>query len=94
MPSESRVAQLAIEHPGDDLHVTVRMHAEPVAGLDGVVVVHDEQPVVHHVRRVVVVTEMERVPGVEPVERRMEALTRLAHLDGRAHDQLPTGTSG
>jgi hypothetical protein len=39
------VRELALQHPGDDLHVAVRVRAEPSARAHDVVVVDDQQPV-------------------------------------------------
>ena len=48
------VLERAVEHPRDDLHVAVRVRAEPAAGRDDVVVVDEQQPVVRVLRVVVV----------------------------------------
>ena len=75
------VDQGALEHPGDDLHVLVRVGVEPGAGVDDVVVVDQQQPVVG-VGRVVVVAEGERVLGVQPPELALVAVLGAADVDG------------
>jgi hypothetical protein len=72
----------AFEHPGDDLHVAVRVRAEAAARRDHVVVDHQELPVVGVVP-VVVVAEAEAVPRVEPVDLRVEPVLGAVH--GRRH---------
>ena len=75
------VDQGALEHPGDDLHVLVRVGVEPGAGVDDVVVVHQQQPVVG-VGAVEVVAEGERVLGVQPPELALVAVLGAADVDG------------
>ena len=77
------VAELAVEHPGHDLHVAVAVRPESATGADGVVVVDDQEPVTD-VARVVVRPEAEAVPGVEPVEVGVESAARGAHVDGHS----------
>ena len=77
LPSLSRCDERAVEHPGDDLHVAVRMRAEAAAGRDHVVVQYEQQTVVRVVR-VVVLAEAEAVPRVEPRDLGMEAGARRA----------------
>src|SRR5262245_127334 len=59
------VLQCALEHVGQDLHVTVTVGTEPGAGLDAIVVDHSQHPEAH-VRGVVVVAERKGVAAVEP----------------------------
>src|SRR2546429_10013599 len=54
------VLELAVEHPGDDLHVLVRVGGEPGAAPHGVVVEDEQEPVVR-VGGVVVAAEAEAV---------------------------------
>ena len=54
LPCGVLVHEAAVEHPGDDLHVAVRVRLEPDAGRDDVVVGDQQQPEVR-VGRVVVV---------------------------------------
>ena len=77
--------QLAVEHPGDDLHVAVRVRGEAGAARDAVVVGDDEQPVAH-VSRVEVAAEAEAVAGVEPGDPRVEAVVGPAQVDLRLRD--------
>ena len=77
------VHQRPAQHPGDDLHVAVRVGVEPGAGRDDVVVVHQQQPVVG-VRGVVVAAERERVVRVEPGDAGGEAVGRAADVDRRS----------
>ena len=67
------VLERAVEHPGDDLHVAVRVHAEAAAGRHDVVVEDAQQPVVG-VPRVVELAEAEAVPRIEPVDPGVEPL--------------------
>ena len=71
------VHEPALEHPGDDLHVLVRVSAEAGAGLHAVVV-RDEQQAVVRVGRVVVVPEAEAMAAVEPVDLRVRRVCRPA----------------
>ena len=70
------------EHPGDDLHVAVRVGVEARAAADDVVVV-DEQQSVAGVARVVVVPEAERMVGVQPADVGGEAIGRPADVDAQ-----------
>ena len=54
------VLERALEHVGDDLHVAVRVGAEPAARRDAIFVDHAQRAEAH-VRRIVVVGERERV---------------------------------
>src|ERR1700730_9549056 len=74
------VIEAAREHPGDDLHVLMRVGTETGAGLDAVVVRHEQQPVVR-VGRVVMLAEAEAVPAVEPVEFGVVARVGAANVD-------------
>src|SRR5262249_57647980 len=64
--------ELAVEHPGEDLHVAMRMGPEAAPGIDDVVV-DDSQGAEPHVAGVVVVAEREGGPAVQPVEPRPSA---------------------
>ena len=77
------VAQAALEHPGDDLQVAVRVAGVAAAGCDHVVVVRDEQRV-PDVGRVVVRGEGEGVARHDAVVLAAEALGRRAYVDGHA----------
>ena len=59
------VGEFAGEDVCDDFHVAVRVHVEPAAALDDVVV-EDAQLGEVHVRRIVVVREREMPVGFEP----------------------------
>ena len=61
------VHERSVEHPGDDLHVAVRVGLEPGAGRDHVVVA-DEQQAMVGVGRVPVAAEREGVLRVEPAD--------------------------
>src|SRR6266850_2233052 len=74
------MCQPALEHVGQDLHVPVRMRAESLPWLHGVVVDH-AQRAEPHVFGVVVVAEREGVPGIEPTGVGVEAVAGLAQLD-------------
>src|SRR5207248_3345351 len=76
------VLELAVEHPGDDLHVAVGVGVEPGVWGDDVVVAHEQQPVVR-VLGVVVIAEAEAVAGVEPACSGMEVLVAPPHVDAR-----------
>ena len=74
------VFQPAGEHPGDDLHVAVRVGVKTAARSDDVVVVDQQQSVVG-VGRVVVVAERERMPGVQPVDGGPEPVVGAPDVD-------------
>jgi hypothetical protein len=76
------VDQRSPHHPGDDLHVLVRVGLEAATGDDDVVVVDQQQPVVGVVA-VVVVAEREGVLGVQPAEVGLETVVRVADVDLR-----------
>ena len=59
------VHQGALEYPGHDLHIAVRVGVEPGAGCHHIVVVHQQQSVMG-VRRVVVLGEGEGMLGIQP----------------------------
>jgi hypothetical protein len=69
--------QLAIENVGDDFHVAVAVRAEARVGRDAIVV-DDPQRAKAHLLRVVMISEGERVPAVQPVD------LRAASLRGRS----------
>src|SRR3954447_324854 len=92
------VHQGALHHPGDDLHVPVRMGLEPEARRHDVVVVDQQQPVVLVVV-VVVVAEREGVLAVQPPDPGAEPLVGAAYVDprgegGRAHVGAPRRRGG
>jgi len=74
------VQEAATQHPGDDLHVLVRVGVETAARRDNVVVVGPQQPMAD-VGRVVVVTERERVLRVEPVGLGHESVSGPSYVD-------------
>ena len=80
------VLELAVEDPGDDLHVAVGMRGEARPGPHPVVVADQQQPVVG-VLGVVVPGEAEAVLRVEPGDVSEEALVRPADVD--RHGQPP-----
>src|SRR5262249_51269551 len=59
------VLERALEDVGEDLHVAMAVRAETGSSLDAIVVDH-AQRAEPHLALVVVVTERERVPAVEP----------------------------
>ena len=79
MPLGVLVHEPALEHPGDDLHVAVRVRLEARAGRHDVVVVHEEQPEVG-VPRVVMRAEGEAVRAVEPAHVRGEPVGGTAQV--------------
>ncbi len=81
------VLEGAVEDVGDDFHVPVRVHGEPLPGADEVLVDDAQRPEAH-VPRVVVVGEREAVLGVEP------AVVRAAALRGRPHPHRRRGHRG
>ena len=80
------VLELTVEHPRDDLHVAVAVCAEPAGGRDAIVVGHDQQTVAR-VACVVVLSEAEAVPAVEPTDVGVEARARgpVVNRGGRCH---------
>jgi hypothetical protein len=78
------VDEAAVQDPGDDLHVAVRMGVETGAGGDDVVVGDQEQPEVG-VGGVVVPAEGEAVMGVEPAGTGVEAVVRPADVQLGVH---------
>src|SRR3954469_6498211 len=86
------VHQGALHHPGDDLHVPVRVGLEPEARRHDVVVVHQQQPVVLVVV-VVVVTEREGVLAVQPADLGAEPLVGAADVDARGEGGSAHGGS-
>ncbi len=70
------------QHPGDDLHVAVRVRPEAASGRDAVLVDDPQRPEAH-VLRVVIVGERERVAAVEPIEARLPALAGVPDGDHR-----------
>jgi hypothetical protein len=75
------VLDLTGQHPGDDLHVAVRMGAEALRRRDPIVVVDDQQAM-PRVPLVTVRTETETVPGVEPSDVGVPPGRGTANLDG------------
>ena len=71
----------AVENPGDDLHVGMRVLSEPTTPANDVVVVH-EQEAVMRVLRIMEAAEAERMPRIEPIDLGVEALACAAHVDG------------
>ena len=72
------VLQRAFEDVGDDLHVPVAVHAEPLTGLHAVIV-DDPQGAKAHVGGIVVVAKGKRVVGVEPAVVEVAPLGSLAN---------------
>ena len=64
------VLERAVDDVGNDLHVTMTMHAESLRRLDTILVDHAQRAEAHMLG-VIVTAERKRVPGVEP-----------AHVDG------------
>ena len=80
VPLRVLVHQLSAQHPGDDLHVPVRVRLEAAARRHDVVVVDQQQTEVG-VARVVVLAERERVLGVQPAEVGGEPVAGPAYVD-------------
>ena len=74
------VLERPVEDVGDDLHVPMAVHPEPLTGLHPVVV-DDPQGAKAHVGGVVVIAEGKRVIGVEPAVVEVASLGSLANLD-------------
>src|SRR5687767_9465582 len=77
------VLDLTGDHPCDDLHVSMMMHAEAASPVDDVVVAHQQQPMMR-VGRIVVIGEAERMPRVEPIDLRVEAGLGRSDIDAHA----------
>src|SRR5262249_28904883 len=75
--------QAAGQDPGHDLHVAVEVRREPGRRRNAIVVVHEQQTMMR-VRGVVVATEAEAVPAVEPADLRVRTGSGAADVD-RAH---------
>ncbi|MNO00548.1 hypothetical protein D3C81_2204630 [compost metagenome] len=71
----------AVQHIGDDLHVTVAVRAETAAGGDAVVVDHAQRAKAH-VSGIVVVGEGKGVKGIEPA---MVGVTPFGGAANRKH---------
>src|SRR3954467_750674 len=82
VPGGVLVHQRALHHPGDDLHVPVRVGLEAEARRHDVVVVDQQQPVVLVVV-VVVVAEREGVLAVRPPDPGAEPVVGAADVDAR-----------
>src|SRR6266478_34110 len=67
------VLESSLEHPGQNLHVPVRVRAEPLARLDAILVDDAQRPETH-LPGIVVRGEREGVRGVEPAVVDMPAL--------------------
>ena len=72
--------QRSVEHPGDDLHVAVRVRVEPGAGGHLVVVVDQQNPVVG-VGRVPVIAEREGMTGVQPADAGVWSVVGASNVD-------------
>jgi len=72
--------QFAREDISHDFHVAMRMHAEPLAGSDAILV-HDAERTEVVVGRVVIVAKGKGVVGVEP------AMVEMATLGGESRDE-------
>ena len=83
VPFRVLVLELAVEHPGDDLHVLMRMRAEAGARAHHVVV-RDQQQAVMRVLGIVVIREAEAVPRVEPGQARVKPLAGPTDVDRRS----------
>src|ERR1700721_4445319 len=81
--------QRAVQHPGHDLHVAVRMGFESGAGRDGVVVVDHE----HAVVRVAAQggdSRIERMASVQPADPGLMAIRAAAKARTRARRRRRT----
>src|SRR5262245_21677107 len=74
------VLERTIDDAGDDLHVSVAVSAEALAGRDAVLV-DDSQNAKSHLPGVVILPERERVETVEPVEPAPAAFPALPDLE-------------
>src|SRR4051795_12088643 len=94
VPGGVLVHQRALHHPGDDLHVPVRVRLEAEARRHDVVVVDQQQPVVLVVV-VVVVAEREGVLAVQPPDLGAEPFIGAADVDARGEGgSAHVGSSG
>src|SRR3954465_9594637 len=94
VPGGVLVHQRALHHPGDDLHVPMRVGLEAEARRHDVVVVDQQQPVVLVVV-VVVVAEREGVLAVQPPDLGAEPLVGAADVDARVEGwSAHVGSSG
>ena len=82
------VLELALHHPGDDLHLPVGMVAEPGRAPDPVVVAHHQQAVVGVVG-LVVAPVAEAMPRVEPARLGPQPGRGPHHLDRRGDGRGP-----
>ena len=76
------VLERTVQHVGDDLHVAMRVGAEPFPGCDAILVDHAQRAEVD-VLRVVVLAEREGVPAIQPVDPGMPSFSRAADGDHR-----------
>ena len=76
------VLERAGEHAGEDLHVAVRVRAESLGGLDGIVVDHPQRAEAHLIR-VVMLPERKGVSGIEPSGAGVKSFAGLAQRDHR-----------
>src|SRR5271155_4715838 len=79
-PDAILVFQRAFEDVGDDLHVLVSMGTESLPGAYPILVDHPQRPEAH-VSRIVIVTERECVPAVEPSQIGGAALCGVSYVD-------------
>src|SRR6185503_19003261 len=86
------VAERALEHVADDLHVTVAVRAEARARLHAILV-DDAQRTEPHVLRVVVIREGEAVVRVEPAVVGVAALATAPELFHPAWRRFPGAPS-
>ena len=93
VPHRVAVVELALHHHRHDLHVAVGVHAEAAAGGDRVVVDHPQRPEAHP-GRVVMGSERERMPAVQPVELAVEALGGRAEHQGTGGGGVGAGGHG
>jgi hypothetical protein len=77
------VGQRALEDPGHDLHVAVRVATEPLSRLHAILVDHPQVAEAHPLR-IVIVGEREGVKALEPAMLGMAAVVGLAQCD---HDR-------
>jgi hypothetical protein len=72
--------QTAFKDVADDLHIAVGMRAEAFARCDAVVVNHS-QCMESHVRRIVIIREGKRMPGIQPATVGVAAIFRAPDQD-------------